>query len=132
VNDKFGFFFNLKYKCCKGKSEGDTRKKAFQFMDNYINKNLDVCHFINNSIQLELMKKLILNPMQNLTMKHLQKPNVYDMTHVERFNITSRSSKKIEIEDLYNYFNRRIVNNELDEIDKKIIPILNQVIQVKS
>jgi hypothetical protein len=130
IYTKFKYYNTIKYilNCSKNKNiENNLFNNALE----YLNERLDVIYYIKAVEKLDRLKVLLLNYNQNISLDYIKKPNLNSKNDLDSLHINLTRNYDKEMNDLILYYKQKLERNELDELDKQLIELIDPIIQNK-
>lgn len=101
-------------------------------MDKLLTRKMDICYYFDILRQFSTLKSLLLNPIQKKCLSYLKRINIYNKEEVDDFGIISEENNySVDVDQIINYFNGKLQDNQINEIDKKILNSLRNDIKCK-
>jgi hypothetical protein len=122
---EFGLYYSLKYTFCFWRKSTKEKARIFRFLQNYLNERLDVIYYLRTLEILDRMKKILFNRHQNLSLDFLKTPNLYDQKELDSFDLDLNRNIDKKFNDLVLYYSQKIKNKELNEVDEKLLNMIN-------
>ena len=120
---KFGLSNHIYYLCCSKKTN-KGRQTIYNLLYSYFFTRLDITYYLKNINILEKIRLILFNSQQNLTLNFLSKPNLNCKEDVDKIKEVLNENENEQYEIVKNYFQQKLNDNRLEEIDKKLLEIL--------
>ncbi len=141
----FNFFFKLRnYFCQRLLLEKEKFKaKVFTEIENYLNQRLDVTYYLKNLVKFEKICGMHLNKIQNMSMEYIGKEDIFNLVQskeendsltknkINSINAVDRSIEDINKFQIIKYFNGRLKNNSMTDIDRQILLFIDDDLKYK-
>jgi hypothetical protein len=130
IQSKFGMLFLIKKTLCVSMLTKEERQfyDILLLTNKYFNIRLDVITYIRTLDTFDRIKSLLFNHYQNNSLNFIKKPKISSEEDLDalEINLTEDKSKII---DLVEYYNKLTRTHSLSNIDKQLLPLLNDEIQ---
>ena len=126
---KFGVWFSIKHYSFQNCRQNGKKEKLLSFLQNYVNERLDTTFYLKTLEKFDIFRMLILNKTQNLCFQYLKKPDLNDEMDNKTYYQSQNIDKSHDINEIITYFNNRIRNKEMTELDDMLINMVYQQIK---
>jgi hypothetical protein len=111
----------------------DQRRKGFldvySKVKKYLEDTLDITNYIKALEQLDRVKLLLLNTEQKLAFDFIKPPNLANGEELACFEFDLDKDRTGNAMHIINYFIERAKNNDFDEKDLEMLPVLDPIIK---
>lgn len=144
TNSKKKFQFKLtkceliKKMICKKCLEKNEIKRVelYKMAEEYMKERLDVIGYLNFMNEMNVIKSILFNSEQISSLRHFENPTIYinnpklDLTNVRNMKFVLPSKQQgtteAEMQQIANYFSKKIYDKNLDNSDKIILASLDE------
>jgi hypothetical protein len=130
IQSNFGMLFLIKKNLCTSMLSKEERRfnDILLLTNKYLNARLDVITYIRTLDTLDSIKSLLFNHYQNISLNFIKKQKISSQEDLDELQI-SPTEDKSKIKDLVEYYNKLTRTNTLSNIDRQLLPLLNDEIQ---
>jgi hypothetical protein len=124
ITINFGICFTLAKKILGSCYKPKDKNVIFDFIERYVNGRLDVTYYLKTLEKFDRVRVILFNYYQNLLLDYTKIPNLRNRQELINLDLDLNKNEEISNEELANYFNFRIKNDELDEYDEQLLKIV--------
>ena len=86
---------------------------------------MDVTFYLKTLEKFDRVRVLLFNYYQNMSLDFVKIPNLSNNKELRKLDLDLNRNEQISYEEMANYFNFRIQNDELDHYDEELLKIID-------